>query len=548
MRDSRVLPTGLAPHISAGNTAAESAGCSSEGQPSQVLVRTRKFKWIRFLVRRLRCIYVRDEHRVRESRSTSQGTIHSGRRRRMPLRHRRRASQDEPIGKQWHGRPEGRSSAGVAPRAAELPVSRGGETERNSAVPLNGASPFRTTSVSAIGGVLSEPLCIIHSRSLGDAADAEGPVPDAQDVASDGVAERAAISSSLACEAGGREASDKGQYSRAQTDPSLLMADADTPEALEAAESLATVPGAACDPAALPFAIQVGMWPLVSLEPIGVNKLGVLLDSLEEQRMRFNRLQRQAAGPPREGHVWDRRGEVEELSGLLIRASIHSMLSADCQMPCVHSNDGIQVWKGETGVGNFACRASFLLPLEPRRYAMFASNAELRSLWDKNMTEQHVVEQLDVGHDICYVAFRRIATVYPRDVVTLRAKCRLHLHPLVAETAPMATRNSHEDFISDDCMTEKVLPSEEDKIAYTSMSCSIHHPDVPETPGRVRMDIRINAYLARPVRTPFGLWSEVTLVNESDSGGWIPAAITRNMSAKLLPSTVERFSVQILKH
>lgn len=44
------------------------------------------------------------------------------------------------------------------------------------------------------------------------------------------------------------------------------------------------------------------------------------------------------------------------------------------------------------------------------------------------------------------------------------------------------------------------------------------------------------------------VWSEVTLFNESDPGGWIPAAITRTISAKLLPLTVERFSSQILKH
>lgn len=44
------------------------------------------------------------------------------------------------------------------------------------------------------------------------------------------------------------------------------------------------------------------------------------------------------------------------------------------------------------------------------------------------------------------------------------------------------------------------------------------------------------------------VWSEVTLVNESDPGGWIPAAITRTMSAKLLPTTVEKFSAQIMTH
>lgn len=110
---------------------------------------------------------------------------------------------------------------------------------------------------------------------------------------------------------------------------------------------------------------------------------------------------------------------------------------------------------------------------------MFASNSELRSQWDKNVTEQHVVEQLGAGRDVCYVAFRRIATVYPRDVVTLRVKCRLLVQPRVAEAADglLAPQN-----LNSSCATSRDGPeSEDDVTAYSSMSCSINHPDVPES-------------------------------------------------------------------
>lgn len=106
---------------------------------------------------------------------------------------------------------------------------------------------------------------------------------------------------------------------------------------------------------------------------------------------------------------------------------------------------------------------------------MFASNGELRCQWDRNITEQHVVEQLDEGHDICYVAFRRFATVYPRDVVTLRVKCRVPLQPRIAEPPEEIPGILH-SFCSEGPELE-----EEETTAYTSMSCSIDHPDAPES-------------------------------------------------------------------
>lgn len=122
--------------------------------------------------------------------------------------------------------------------------------------------------------------------------------------------------------------------------------------------------------------------------------------------------------------------------------------------------------------------ATFLLPLEPRLYAMFASNGELRCQWDKNVTEQHVVEELDPGRDVCYVAFRRIATVHPRDVVTLRVKCRLPVRPKVVQAAGDLV-NYHSRG-SSSAASDPWSESDAETTAYSSMSCSIDHPKAPE--------------------------------------------------------------------
>lgn len=88
------------------------------------------------------------------------------------------------------------------------------------------------------------------------------------------------------------------------------------------------------------------------------------------------------------------------------------------------------------------------------------------------------MEQLDAGHDICYVAFRRVATVYPRDVCTLRVKCRFRTNPKVAgstEGLPEA-----DGALSTTSSNGQGTEAEAEATAYASMSCSIDHPDVPE--------------------------------------------------------------------
>lgn len=510
----------------------EPPGCPSEGQSARALLGGRRPRWIRSLASRLGCFYLRCEKRVLEPRQNpqSQGTGH---RRRLRLRHCKRGNREHPSCKPWQTGSEAGVSVASAPAEAHAPCPRS-EAESCCAEP-----ELDFPHTDAVRLCVSSPKPTADEVGFGSGASGtdhvmndDAKMLDVQPASPSSASPTAACTGPL--EAGDLTDRVPIVYSEPQgkwAGWATVRQPVDPNAAVPNDESSGTP--------------QVDVWPLVTLGSLGESGLRDAFEKLEEQRHRFNWLQRQAALLSAGTFPWNRRVEMQELSDRLINASVTSLLGLDCAMPCVHCHDGLQVWKGDSAVGNFACRATFLLPVEPRRYAMFASNGELRCQWDRNITEQHVVEQLDEGHDICYVAFRRFATVYPRDVVTLRVKCRVPIQPRIAEPPdgiPDILRSFHEP------CHEGPEPEGEDATAYTSMSCSIDHPDAPESPGRVRMDIRINAYLAKPVRTPFGLWSEVTLVNESDPGGWIPAAITRTMSAKLLPSTVEKFSAQIMTH
>ncbi|KAL8275676.1 hypothetical protein Esti_000239 [Eimeria stiedai] len=519
------------------NNRAQPTGYSSDCRSTQI-VKHRHPRWIRFLAKRLMCFHASEGRRVREQPQDSERQGHATARHRhvrLKPRSRGQAAKEPSPSRNWRQRSEEvRPGLSVAPEA--LQECTVGACVDNSGATLEHQSPCVASKASLPTGHQHIAAVLPGSSSTPGSGDARaasgGTCAELPDFSS--------CSSVAAIDVGPVESPPAEKPKELQTPPNELSTNCARP-AQQAVKMMACMrPGGHHAP-------QVNLWPLISLEALNMDHSSPRLafDKLEKQRVRFNALNRKQAVPPAGTGAWNRRGEMQRLSDLLVSASVRSMLALDCAMPCVHSHDGLQVWKGESGSGNFTCRATFLLPVEPRLYATFASDSELRCQWDKNMTEQHVVEEVDAGHDVCYVAFRRIATVYPRDLVTLRVKCRLPVRAKSVEAAGAPTASCTPP---DSPEVRDGAESEADVTAYSSMSCSIDHPDVPETPGRVRMDVRVNAYLAMPVRTPFGLWSEVTLVNESDPGGWIPSAVTRTMCAKLLPSTVEKFSAQILKH
>ncbi|KFH16251.1 START domain-containing protein [Toxoplasma gondii MAS] len=243
---------------------------------------------------------------------------------------------------------------------------------------------------------------------------------------------------------------------------------------------------------------------------------------------------------------WDRRRELLELAELLLDVAVVCLdddaasRSATGQrggktaplMPCVYDKNGLKVWKKEFGVGRVLIKASFMLPVLPEQYASFASDSRLRATWDANLGGHAILETVTANTDICQVLMKRVATLYPRDLVTLRAKRSWVL--------PTAKHEPAGHFQVDERQVAKQV--------YASCSCSIDHPAAPEHSSHVRMDIRLSAYIASPVVTPFGVWTQVTLFSEADPKGWIPAVVSKSLAAKVLPSTVEKMAVNMLNH
>lgn len=95
---------------------------------------------------------------------------------------------------------------------------------------------------------------------------------------------------------------------------------------------------------------------------------------------------------------------------------------------------------------------------------------------------------------------------------------------------------------------EILAATEETSGTYTSCSCSIEHPDVPEQEGRVRADLRIGSYVAEPFPTNYGLWSRICSFNEGDPRGWIPGSVVRMVAASVVPKSVESLVSSLMTH
>lgn len=130
---------------------------------------------------------------------------------------------------------------------------------------------------------------------------------------------------------------------------------------------------------------------------------------------------------------------------------------------------------------------------------------------------------------------------------------------------------------------------------YSSCSCSIEHPEMPEQPGKVRADVKVACYLAqplflpkRPINSEAGsteeqkaistlaveqvektscpsghepaksiykydssettLWSRVYMFSEVDPRGWLPSTMSKHLAARVLPNSVERIVTCMLDH
>ncbi|KAJ1611555.1 Steroidogenic acute regulatory related lipid transfer domain-containing protein [Cryptosporidium canis] len=226
-----------------------------------------------------------------------------------------------------------------------------------------------------------------------------------------------------------------------------------------------------------------------------------------------------------------------QLANKLSELSFECLLSSSSELTCqlVYNKDGVRVWKKEHKSGRVLLRTEFIVPVAPLDYVEYSTDSRNRRVYDNNTVDLRVVETVSPGLDVMYVATKRIATVYPRDIVNIRF---LHGFNL---------KNRFKFMSWDELSTSSIKNSQEDVIC-CSFSCSIEHPDAPERQGYVRMDLSIGSYMAIPIKTPFGIWSSISMFNEASPKGWIPSSVTKMIAVKMVPGSVESIVSSMLAY
>ncbi|OII77859.1 hypothetical protein cand_038980 [Cryptosporidium andersoni] len=259
------------------------------------------------------------------------------------------------------------------------------------------------------------------------------------------------------------------------------------------------------------------------------NFLKERFDKFENRRIEFNDFLKCNKQNKLDKFDWLnlKRKKYREFASSLSEVSLDCLLTnpleSDCQL--VHNKEGVRVWKKEYGAGRLLLRTEFIVPINPKDYVAFSSNSNQRKIYDSNTSDIRNLENIESGLDIIYVASKRIGTIYPRDLVNIR-----FIHALDA-------RKYLNVIFKDDA---DKLGKDSSNLLWASCTCSVDHPDIPEKPGFVRMDSRIGSYIAVPIKTPFGLWSNIAMFNEGNPKGWIPSSVTRLLAAKIIPGSIEK--------
>ncbi|KAL3128975.1 Steroidogenic acute regulatory related lipid [Cryptosporidium hominis] len=224
------------------------------------------------------------------------------------------------------------------------------------------------------------------------------------------------------------------------------------------------------------------------------------------------------------------------LANKLSEVSFECLLSKPNELMCqlVYNKDGVRVWKKEHKSGRVLLRTEFIVPVAPLDYVEYSTDSNNRRVYDNNTVDLKVVENIAPGLDVMYVATKRIATVYPRDIVNIRY---LHGYNI---------KNGFKFMSWNDLSASAKI--NQDEMMCCSCSCSTEHPDAPERPGYVRMDLSIGSYMAIPIKTPFGIWSNVSMFNEASPKGWIPSSVTKMIAAKMVPGSVESIVSSMLTY
>ncbi|KAH8739165.1 hypothetical protein FG386_001032 [Cryptosporidium ryanae] len=224
---------------------------------------------------------------------------------------------------------------------------------------------------------------------------------------------------------------------------------------------------------------------------------------------------------------------ARKLSDVSFECLLINPVEQSCQI--VYNKDGIKVWKKENKSGRVLIRTEFIVPVSPVEYLEYVTDSNNRKVYDNNSVELRTLERIFPGLDVMYVGTKRIAAVYPRDIVNIR-----FVHGF-------SIKDGLKIFTKEELNLHENIQNQENFI-FCSCSCSIKHPDAPERQGFVRMDLSIGSYVAIPIKTPFGIWSSISMFNEASPRGWIPSSVTKMIAAKMVPSSVENIISSMLSY
>ncbi|KAK6589008.1 hypothetical protein RS030_243603 [Cryptosporidium xiaoi] len=232
-----------------------------------------------------------------------------------------------------------------------------------------------------------------------------------------------------------------------------------------------------------------------------------------------------------------RTREYIKLARKLSDVSFECLLTSPVEQLCqlVYNKDGIKVWKKENKSGRVLIRTEFIVPVSPIEYLEYVTDSNNRKVYDSNSVELKTLERIFPGLEVMYVGTKRIATVYPRDIVNIR-----FVHGFSIKDGLKIFTKEELNLVEN--------KSNQENFIFCSCSCSIKHPNAPERQGFVRMDLSIGSYMAIPIKTPFGIWSSISMFNEASPRGWIPSSVTRMIAAKMVPSSVENIISSMLSY
>ncbi|KAH7649510.1 hypothetical protein FG379_001136 [Cryptosporidium bovis] len=232
-----------------------------------------------------------------------------------------------------------------------------------------------------------------------------------------------------------------------------------------------------------------------------------------------------------------RTREYIKLARKLSDVSFECLLTSPVEQLCqlVYNKDGIKVWKKENKSGRVLIRTEFIVPVPPIEYLEYVTDSNNRKVYDSNSVELKTLERIFPGLEVMYVGTKRIATVYPRDIVNIR-----FVHGFSIKDGLKIFTKEELNLVEN--------KSNQENFIFCSCSCSIKHPNAPERQGFVRMDLSIGSYMAIPIKTPFGIWSSISMFNEASPRGWIPSSVTRMIAAKMVPGSVENIISSMLSY